>query len=162
MAADRVQGRNPAAGTDPLEEVFQTFRHRVTETRGGEDIAEQHYLLGVECRRQGRVDQAKTALEIAVDSPRHVFPAATTLDQLYRDEGRPDESVAWFEWGAAVSSPTQEEGWTLLYDLGTTLEGLGHHRRALAVCHELEATAGSHRDVQGRITRLSRALLLGG
>ena len=141
--------------------MFQTFRQQVTEPRGGEDIAEQHYLLAVECWRQGCVDQAKTAFEIAADSPRHVFPAATMLGQLYRDERRPDQSVAWFERAAAVSPPTPEEGWTLLYDLGTTLEGLGHSRRALAVFLELEATAGSHRDVRGRIARLSRALLGG-
>ena len=159
--ADRGQQGKGRAGSDPLEEVFQTLRQQVTETRGGEDIAEQHYLLAVECWRQGRVDQAKTAPEVAADSPRHLFPAATMLGQLYRDEGRLDESVAWFERAAAVLPPTPEEGWTLLYDLGTTLEGLGHLRRALAVFLELEATAGSHRDVRGRIARLSRALLGG-
>ncbi len=117
--------------------------------------------MAVECWRQGRVGQAKTAFEVAAYSPRHVFPAATMRGQLYRDEGRPDESVAWFGRAAVVSPPTPEEGWALLYDLGAKFEGLGHSRRALAVFLELEATAGSHRDIKGRIARLSRALLGG-
>ena len=96
-----------------------------------------------------------------MDSPRHRFLAATMLGRVYRDEGQAEESVTWFERAAAVSPPTPEEGWTLLYDLGTTLEGLGRRRRALAVFLELEATAKSHRDVKGRIARLSRALLGG-
>ncbi len=77
----------------------------------------------MECWRQGRVGQEKTAFEVAAYSQRHVFPAATMLGQLYRDEGRPDESVAWFGRAAVVSPPTPEEGWTLLYDLGAKVEG---------------------------------------
>ena len=159
--ADKGREAEPTAGTDPLDEVFQDLRQRVSKASGVEDVAEQHYLLGAECARTGRYDQAKTALEVAVDSPRYQFRAGAMLGRIYLEEGRAAEAVEWFERAAAVSPPTSEEGYTLLYHLGTTLEGLEEWTRALAVFLEIKARAGDHRDVWDRIARLSRTLLGG-
>ena len=159
--ADEGGAGEPTTGADPLAEVFRAFRQRVLEARGVDEVAEQHYLLAVECGRAGRFDQAKTALKVAADSPRCRFRAAAMLGRICREEGGAAEAVEWFERAAAVSPPTSEEGWTLLYHLGTTLEGLQEWTRALAVFLELEATAGDHRDVVDRIARLSRTLLGG-
>ena len=160
MADEGQEGERPK-GADPLEDIFRSFRRRASEAQGVDDVAEQHYLVAVECGRAGRVDEAKTALAVATDSPRHRFRAAAMLGRIYRNEGRAVESVEWFERAAVVSPRTSEEGWSLLYHLGVTLEGLQERNRALAVFLELEATAGDYRYVGDRIVRLSRARLGG-
>ena len=159
--ADKGGTGEPTAGADTLEEVFRRLRQRASKARGDDDVAEQHYLLAVECERAGRFDQAKTALEVAADSPGFRFRASAMLGRIHHGEGRAAESVVWFERVAAESPPTPEEGWTLLYHLATTLEELQEWNRALAVFLELEATAGDHRDVGDRIARLTRSLLGG-
>lgn len=62
---------------------------------------------------------------------------------------------------AAVTAPTPDEGWTLLYHLGTTLDSVDESTRALAVFLELQGTAGEYRDVEQWVGRLT-ATLLGG
>ncbi len=161
VAADKGGAGEPTAGAEPLEEVFRAFRQRASKARGDHDVAEHHYLLAVECERAGRFDQAKTALEVAANSPRLRFRASAMLGRIHQEEGRAAESVVWFERAATESPPTPEEGWTVLYALATTLKELREWKRALAVFLELEATAGDHRDVGDRIARLTRTLLGG-
>lgn len=118
-------------------------------------------MLGVSCGRAGRYDEAKGPLEAASQSPRDCFSAASLLGRIYRDEGNPADAVEWFGRAAAVTAPTSDEGWTLLYHLGTTLDRIDESTRALAVFLELQGTAGEYRDVEQRVGRLT-ATLLGG
>jgi hypothetical protein len=60
-----------------------------------------------------------------------------------------------------VTAPTPDEGWTLLYHLGTTLDRMDESARALAVFLELQGTAGEYRDVGERVGRLTETLLGG-
>ena len=152
-------GAGDAAG--PLGDILDTFRHRISEAQGDDAIAEQHYLLGVACGRAGRYDEAKGPLEAASESPRHCFSAAALLGRICRDEGNPADAVEWFERAAAVTAPTPDEGWTLLYHLGTTLDRMDESARALAVFLELQGTAGEYRDVGERVGRLTETLLGG-
>ena len=119
-------------------------------------------MLGVAYGRVGRYDDAKTALvAAATGSARFRFPAAALLGRIYRDEGSAVEAVEWFERAAEVAAPTPDEGGTLLYHLGTTLDATEEWARALAVFLELRGTAGLYLDVEQRVTRLT-TILLGG
>ncbi|MDA1094488.1 MAG: hypothetical protein O3A25_14620 [Acidobacteria bacterium] len=83
------------------------------------------------------------------------------LRRIYRDEGNTEKAVEWFERAAEVTAPTPDEGWTLLYHLGTTLDAMEERARALAVFLELRGTAGVYRDVEQRVARLTTTLLGG-
>lgn len=146
---------------DPLSDILGALRRRLSEAQGPEAIAEQHYLMGVAYGRVGRYDEAKTALVAAAESMRYRFPAAAMLGRIYRDEGKAVDAIDWFERAAAVTAPTPDEGWTLLYHLGTALDAIGERARALAVFLELQGTAGMYRDVEQRVARLT-TILLGG
>ena len=161
---DDVQQRQTASvedSRDPLDDLFRSFRRRFSEAQGPDAIAEQHYLMGVAYGRVGRYDEAKTALATASDSVRYRFPAAALLGRIYRDEGNAVDAIDWFERAAAVTAPTPNEGWTLLYYLGTSLDGRDEWARALAVFLELQGTAGIYRDVEQRVARLTTTLLGG-
>ena len=94
----------------------------------------------------------------ASDSARYRFPAAALLVRIYLDEGNVADAIEWFERAAAVTAPTPDEGWALLYHLGTTLDTRDEPARALAVFLELQGTAGAYRDVGQRVARLTTTL----
>ena len=146
---------------DPLGDMFGPFRRRLSEEQGPDAIGEQHYFMGVAYGRVGRYAAAKAALATASDSERYRFPAAALLGRIYRDEGDAVDANDWFERAAAVTAPTPEDGWTLLYHLGTSLDAMEELARALAMFLELQGTAGIYRDVEQRVARLT-TILLGG
>ena len=78
------------------------------------------------------------------------------LAGIHRERGEHALAVEWMERALEAQVPTPDDGRALLYTLGDTLESLGEVARALAVFLELQADAGSYRDVQARIDRLSR------
>jgi hypothetical protein len=67
------------------------------------------------------------------------------------------DGIEWLERAAEAPAPSPDEGWAVLYDLAQALERIGENARALAVLLEVEADAGTYRDVRGRIELLSRA-----
>lgn len=163
MVDDEQQQRTESVEdrSEPLDDIFGAFRRRLSDAQGPDAIAEQHYLMGVAYGRVGRYDEAKAALITAADSARFRFPAAAMLGRIYRDEGNAADAVDWFERAAAVTAPTPDEGWTLLYHLGTSLDEMDEWARALAVFLELRGTAGLYRDVEKRVARLTTTLLGG-
>jgi tetratricopeptide (TPR) repeat protein len=104
----------------------------------------------------GMEDDAIESLKQAARSPRHRFEAGTTLARLFKGRKDMAQAVEWMERAAEAPAPSGEDGLALLYDLGTTLEGMGETARALAVFMELQADAGDYRDVAARVDRLSR------
>lgn len=146
---------------DPLGDIFGAFRRRLSEAQGPDAITEQHYLMGVAYGRVGRYDEAKAVLTTASDSVRDRFYAAALLGRIYRNEGNAADAFDWFERAAAVTAPTPDEGWTLLYHLGTSLDARDEWARALAVFLELQGMAGIYRDVEERVARFTTTLLGG-
>ncbi|HSL23253.1 MAG TPA: tetratricopeptide repeat protein [Vicinamibacterales bacterium] len=142
----------PAAS---LDEVFANARDQVSRQPGAEEAAEQ-LKLGKTCLGMGMVEEAVRALELAARSPRHRFEAASALGRLYQQKNETALAVEWMERAAEAPAPSAEEGRSLLYDLGVILEQTGETARALAVFLELLADAGTFRDVQARVDRLSR------
>ena len=104
----------------------------------------------------GMSDEAIGSLETAARSPKYRFEAAAMLGRLYRDQQDIPHAIEWLERAAEAPAPGLEEGRTLLYDLGATLEHAGEAARALAVFMELQADAGEYRDVSARVERLAR------
>jgi tetratricopeptide (TPR) repeat protein len=153
-----LQGR-PVMTTPPepenLDEVFQDFRDEVSRQNGTDDAA-QHLKLARTYLEMGMSDDAIGSLETAARSPRHRFDAASTLGRLYRDMKDMPHAIEWLERAAEAPAPGPDEGRALLYDLGATLEEAGETARALAIFLELQADAGSYRDVSARVDRLAR------
>jgi len=138
-----------------LEEVFQDFREEVSRQSGSDDAA-QHLKLARTYLEMGMADEAIGSLETAARSPRYRFEAASMLGRLHRDQKDLPHAIEWLERAAEAPAPGADEGRTLLYDLGVTLEDVGETARALAVFMELQADAGEYRDVAARVDRLAR------
>jgi tetratricopeptide (TPR) repeat protein len=153
-----LTGDEPGSATPQpksLDEVFARARDQAGRRLGAEEAAEQ-LKIGRACIETGMVDEAIKALTLASRSPRHRFEAATALGRTYRQMNDLVRAVDWMERAAETPASSVEDGRALLYDLGATLEELGENARALAVYLELLADAGTYRDAQSRIDRLSR------
>jgi tetratricopeptide (TPR) repeat protein len=146
---------DPPPDRDNLDEVFQDFRDEVSRQSGAEEAA-QHLKLALTYLEMGMPDDAIGSLQTAARSPRHRFEAASTLGRLYRDQQDLPHAIEWLERAAEAPAPAVEDGRSLLYDLGLTLESAGETARALAVFMELQADAGDYRDVAARVDRLSK------
>jgi tetratricopeptide (TPR) repeat protein len=151
----------PAAAIQPpppakdLDEVFQDFRDEVSRQAGADDAA-QHMALATTYLEMGMEDDAIESLKQAARSPRYRFEAGTILTRLFKARKDLPQAVEWMERAAEAPAPSGDAGRALLYELGTTLEGMGETARALAVFMELQADAGEYRDVAARVDRLSR------
>jgi tetratricopeptide (TPR) repeat protein len=138
-----------------LEQVFKDFRQEVTRQSGADD-AGQHLGLAQTYLDMGMVDDAISSLKTAARSPRHRFEAGTRLATLFKSRNDLTQAIEWMERAIEAPAPSPDAGLALLYDLGVTLEHAGESSRALAVFLELQAEAGSYRDVDARVDRLSR------
>jgi tetratricopeptide (TPR) repeat protein len=145
--------RQPVASDDDPEGVFAHLRGDASRRL---EEAQQQYQRGLALRDAGDMEGCLTALEAASEAPRLRFATASILARIFRDRGLLRQSVEWFERAAQAPAPTPEEGYDLLYDLADALEREGETARALAVSMELQAEAGSYRDVGARIDRLAK------
>ena len=149
----------PAASPE-LDDVFQQFRAEasVGAVREG---ADQEYARGISLAEAGRAAEAIAALLAASRSPLHRFRAGVALARLYRNRNNAAEAIEWLERTAEAPAPSVEEASAVLYDLAVLLESVGEVVRALAVCLELQTSAGDYRDVAARIERLSKSQVRG-
>jgi tetratricopeptide (TPR) repeat protein len=139
-----------------LESVFAEMRTRAAGREEGGDGG-QHYERGLQQLEQGQIADALASLRAAARTPLYRFRAAARLGRLYVARGEAGEGIEWLERAAEAPPSSPDEGWAVLYDLGTVLERVGESARALAVFMELEADAASYQDVRARIEHLSRA-----
>ena len=118
--------------------------------------AERQFQRALELRASGDVEGCMAALQLASKAPKLRFASASLLGRLFRERGQTQHAIEWLERAAQAPAPTPEEYHQLLYDLADGLEAVGETARALAVCLELQADAGSYRDVGARVERLAR------
>jgi hypothetical protein len=157
--ADPVQEIAPGADLAPpadLDAVFAAFREEAAQ-RGPAEAADEAFQRGLALHAAGRLDDCISALQTAARAPQLRFSAAALLGRVYASRNMTAEAIEWFERAAEAPAPTREEGQTLLYDLAASLERSGEVARALAIFMELQADAGSYRDVPARVTRLANA-----
>ncbi len=145
----------PDTSRQSLEDVFQDFRDEVSRQSGVEEAAQQ-LKLALTYLEIGMTEEAIAALTAAARSPRQRFEAAAILGRLYRERNDIPKAIEWLERASEAPAPGVDQGRSLLYDLGTLLEGTGETARALAVLMELQADAGDYRDVSARVDRLAR------
>ena len=146
----------PVHASAPLDTVFESFREQVATGDLDEDVAGEQFQLGLTYRQMGMLDDAITALEVAVRSPQFQFEAGLLLGRMCQEQGVSDKAVSWLELASQVPAPTVEDSRALMYELGEVLEAVGETARALATFRELQADAGAYRDVGKRVDRLSR------
>jgi tetratricopeptide (TPR) repeat protein len=137
-----------------LEGVFAQMRNDVSR-RSAFDGAENDYRQGLSLYEAGRGGDALGPLQKASRAPRFRFASASAVARIFRDQGETAQAIEWFERAAQSPAPSAEAGRELLFELADALEQQGETARALAVCMELQADAGTYRDVGARIERLA-------
>jgi tetratricopeptide (TPR) repeat protein len=151
--APKAAGQVPA-GSD-IDGVFEHLRDEAGR-RSALIAAEEQYKRGLALKEAGDLDGCVQALQEASRAPKLRFATASLLGRIFRDRGMTPQAVEWFERAAQAPAPTADEAHDLLYDLAEALEKQGEIARALAVCLELQADAGSYRDIAARIDRLTK------
>ena len=145
----------PAAAPADLDGVFGNLRDQASR-RGGVDDGEKDYRRGLALRAAGDVEGCIQALEKASRSPKLRFGASWLIARLYRERDMLPNAVEWLERASEAPAPTPDESNQLLYEWAEGLEKVGEVARALAICLELQAEAGSYKDVDERIDRLTK------
>lgn len=146
-----VLGHEAAPAT--LEGVFEHLRSEASAGNG----AEAAYARALALHKDGDIDGCLQALREAARAPQWRFAAASRAGRLLRREGRLAQAIEWLERASQAPAPTPEESHELLYELAESLEAVGESARALAVSLELQADAGTYRDLAARIDRLAKA-----
>ena len=118
--------------------------------------AEKEYKRGLALRAAGDIDGCIQALETASRAPKLRFGTSWLIARLYRERDMMPQALEWLERASQAPAPTTDESHQLLFELAEGLEKVGEVARALAVCMELQCEAGSYRDVDARIDRLTK------
>jgi tetratricopeptide (TPR) repeat protein len=145
----------PAPAPSDLDGVFGTMRDQASR-RSGLDDAEKEYKRGLALRAAGDIDGCIQALEKASRAPKLRFGTSWLIARLYREHDKLPQALEWLERAAQAPAPTADESHQLLYELAEGLEKVGEVARALAICLELQADAGSYKDVDERVDRLTK------
>jgi hypothetical protein len=145
----------PPEPSPDLDSVFGSMREQ-TSRKSGLDDADREYKRGLALRAKGDIDGCIAALESASRSPKLRFATSRMIARLYRDRKMMPQAVEWLERATQAPAPTSDDSHQVLYELADGLEQVGEGTRALAVLLELQAEAGEYRDVDERISRLSK------
>ena len=148
--------QKPQKPAEDLDSVFAALREDASR-RTGVDPADEEYRRGLALHTAGQIDECIPALEAASRAPRLRFATASLLGRIYAERNKTAQAIEWLERAAEAPASSTEEGRRLLYDLATALESVGEVARALAIFMELQAEAGSYRDVAARVGRLTKA-----
>jgi len=144
-----------AAQETDLDNVFGNMRTQSAK-RSGLDDAEKEYKRGLALRKAGDIEGCIVAFEKASRAPKLRFGTSWLIARLYRERDMMPEALEWLERASQAPAPTSDESHQLLFELAEGLEKVGEVARALAVCMELQSDAGSYRDVDQRIDRLTK------
>ena len=151
--AQPVRAKDP--DTTDLDGVFGNLRTQSAK-RSGLDEAEKEYKRGLALRAAGDIDGCIEALEKAARAPKLRFGTSWLIARLYRERDMMPDALEWLERASQAPATTPDESHQLLFELAEALERMGEVARALAVCMELQSHAGSYRDIDDRIDRLTK------
>ena len=146
----------PAAPPVPdLDDVFVQLRSQVSK-QSVLDAAQSEYRRALALKNAGDLDGCVDALLVAARTPALRFAAGSLLARVYKERGQTAEALDWFERAAQAPAPSPGDYHEVLFELVEGFEAAGNVTRALAVGLELQADAGSYRDVDARVDRLSK------
>jgi tetratricopeptide (TPR) repeat protein len=162
MAAPQPQVAQPPAPPPPapapapdLDEVFEQLRGEATR-KAAMDAAVRDHERALQLQAGGDIDGCIEALQAASRAPMLRFATASLLGRIYKQRGQMAHAIDWFERASQAPAPTPAEYHELLFELAEGLEAAGETTRALDVCLELQADAGSYRDIDERVDRLAK------
>jgi tetratricopeptide (TPR) repeat protein len=154
-ASSPQQARGPLPAAD-LEDVFVQMRGEVSR-KSIMEAAEAEYRRALALHEAGDLEACAEALRAASRAPSLRFATASLLGRIHKQRGQLVEAVQWFEQAAQAPAPTPADYHALLFELVDGLEASGDVTRALAIGLELQADAGTYRDVAERVDRLAKA-----
>lgn len=157
---DNIRRTDLSALPNDLDSVFAQMREEASR-RLEMDEGEQDFQRAMAFYHAGKIDEALPALERASRAAHHRFDAALALGRICRSRGQAWPAIEWFERAAQAPASSVDEGHRLLLELADLLESAGETARALAICLELQADAGSFEDVAARVERLVKVQALG-
>jgi tetratricopeptide (TPR) repeat protein len=149
------KAKTSESAPEDLDGVFGSLREQSAK-RSGLDDAEKEYKRGLALRAKGDIEGCIAALENASRSPKLRFSTSWIIARLYRDRSQMPQALEWLERASQAPAPTADDGHQLLYELADGLENVGETARALAVLLELQADVGAYRDIDQRISRLTK------
>ena len=155
IKAPALSVRGQAQPAADLDGVFGNLRQQSAK-RSGLDEAEKEYKRGLALRAAGDIEGCIQALEKASRAPKLRFGTSWLIARLYREREMLPQALEWLERASHAPAPTTDESHQLLFELAEALERVGEVARALAICMELQSEAGSYRDVDQRIDRLTK------
>jgi len=139
------------------ESQVETIRQDLEGQIGGE-VAEHdhqgHYELGLVYLDMGMIEQALASFTKASEGEETRLKALEMKGNCLRKLGRPEEALTAYQEGLATvgHSPTEYLG--LIYELGSTLEGLGRLDESAEYFERVAAIDGSFLDVRERLEQL--------
>jgi tetratricopeptide (TPR) repeat protein len=151
----QVQETPGAPPVPDLDDVFVQLRSQVSK-QSVLDAAQREYRRALALKEAGDLDGCVDALLVAARTPTLRFAAGSLLARVYKQRGQTAEALDWFERAAQAPAPSPGEYHEVLFELVEGFEAAGDVTRALAVGLELQADAGSYRDVDERVDRLSK------
>jgi tetratricopeptide (TPR) repeat protein len=151
----QVQETPGAPPVPDLDDVFVQLRSQVSK-QSVLDAAQREYRRALALKEAGDLDGCVDALLVAARTPALRFAAGSLLARVYKERGQTAEALDWFERAAQAPAPSPGEYHEVLFELVEGFEAAGDVTRALAVGLELQADAGSYRDVDARVDRLSK------
>ena len=116
-ALARERGRSEALGRARPGVVLA---HSIEDTD-----ADTHFDLGLAYKEMGLYDDAIKAFDKVIASPHREVQSRMMVGLCYRERGDLAEAVHHFKAGLHASTITERERQTLLYEIGSTYEGLG-------------------------------------
>lgn len=136
-----------------IEAVFEQLRGEAEHTPSDRAA----FTRGSVMFEVGETRLAIEELRRAAQSPRRRFAAASLLARIHQEQGRDGEAIEWLRHAVDAPELTHLERFDALFRLADLLEHVGEPASALAVCLELQSTAGDYRDLTARIARLLQA-----
>jgi tetratricopeptide (TPR) repeat protein len=144
-----------AAPPADIEQIFARLRQDAA-TGTTDQVAHIAYTRGLALLDAGDATGGIEQLQAAARSLRYRFDAGVRLAREHERRHRLNDAIDWLGRALEATPDAADARYDTLLHLATLLEQEGESARALATCLELQADAGSYRDVDARIARLTR------
>ncbi|RMH69326.1 MAG: hypothetical protein D6675_13050 [Gemmatimonadetes bacterium] len=141
--------------SDSVEDIIKGFRAGLEETISEEDYA-MRYDLGVAYKEMGLLDEAISEFQKATSGGDQQLKAYENIGVCFLEKNEPRFAIRQLLKGMEVRGYPDEQYIGLHYYMGRAYEELGDTQKALAEYEEVYVMDVAFKDVQERISRLSK------